>query len=112
VKQHHTYGTSEVWHVHSQCTAKYLGRRIVSIVWADSDITVVALIEVIHVLTTYQVRYDKVWRAKEHALTLLWRDWRDAYAKISRLLNVISHFNPDIRCVIDTCGQWLPNKKG
>jgi hypothetical protein len=45
-----------------------------SIVWADFDITVVALIEVIHVLTTYQVRYDKVWRAKEHALTLLWRD--------------------------------------
>jgi hypothetical protein len=30
-----------------------------SIVWVDSDITVDALIEVIHGLTTYQVRYDK-----------------------------------------------------
>jgi hypothetical protein len=43
-----------------------------SIVWADFDITVAALIEVIHSLTTYRVWYDKAWRAKEHALTLLW----------------------------------------
>jgi hypothetical protein len=51
--------TSYLWyirclHVHSQYTTKYLGRRIVSIIWADSDITVAALIEVIHGLTTYQ----------------------------------------------------------
>jgi hypothetical protein len=74
VKQPHTCGTSEVWHVHSQCTAKYLGWQIVSIVWADSDITASTLIEVIHSLTTYQVRYDKTWRAKEYALALLWGD--------------------------------------
>jgi hypothetical protein len=54
VKQPHTCGTSDAWHVHSQYTTKYLGRRIVSIIWADSDITVAALIEVIHGLTTYQ----------------------------------------------------------
>jgi hypothetical protein len=30
-----------------------------SIVWADSDITIDALIEVIHGLTTYRVQYDK-----------------------------------------------------
>jgi hypothetical protein len=59
VKQPHTCGTSEVRHVHSQCTAKYLGQRIVSIVWADSDITVAALIEAIHCLTTYRVSYGK-----------------------------------------------------
>jgi hypothetical protein len=45
-----------------------------SIVWADSDITIAALIEVIHDVTTYWVRYGKAWRAKEHALTLLWGD--------------------------------------
>jgi hypothetical protein len=60
VKQPHTCDTSEVWHVHPQCTARFLGRRIMSIVWAQSDITVAALIEVIHSLTTYQVCYDKV----------------------------------------------------
>jgi hypothetical protein len=47
-----------------------------SIVWADSDITVATLIEVIYGLTTYSVWYGKVWRAKEHALALLWGDWR------------------------------------
>jgi hypothetical protein len=90
--------------------ARFLGHRIMSIVWADSDIIIVALIEVIHGLTTYWVCYSKVWRAKDHALTLLWGDWREACTKV--LLNTISHFNPGTRCVIDTCGQWLPNEKG
>jgi hypothetical protein len=63
VKQLHTCGTSKVRHVHPQCTTRFLGRRIMSIVWAQSDITVAALIEVIHSLTTYRVRYDKAWRA-------------------------------------------------
>jgi hypothetical protein len=81
------------------------------IVWVDSDITVAALIEVIHGLTTYRVWYNKAWRIKEHTLSLLWRDWRESYIKVPRLLNVISHFNPDTRCIIDSCSQWLPNKK-
>jgi hypothetical protein len=111
VKQPHTCGTSEVWHVHSQCTTRFLGHRIMSIVWVDSDITVTALIEVIHGLTTFRIRYGKAWRANEYALTLLWGDWREAYAKVPRLVNAVSHFNLGTRCVIDTCGRWLPNEK-
>jgi hypothetical protein len=84
----------------------------VSIVWVDSDITVAALIEAIHYLTTYRIRYGKAWRAKEHALALLWGDWREAYTKVPRLLHAIAHFNLGTRCNIDTCGQWLPNKIG
>jgi hypothetical protein len=34
--------------------------------------TVTALIEAINCLTTYQISYGKAWRAKEHALALLW----------------------------------------
>jgi hypothetical protein len=82
-----------------------------SIVWAQSDITVAALIEVIHDLTSYRVRYSKAWRAKEHALALLWGDWRELYTKVLRLLNVISYFNSGTRCIIDSCDQWLPNEK-
>jgi hypothetical protein len=82
----------------------------VSIVWANSDIIVAALIEIIHGLTTYRVHYGKAWRAKEHILAFLWGDWREAYAKVARLLHVISHFNPGTRCIIDICGQWLPNE--
>jgi hypothetical protein len=84
----------------------------VPIVCADSDITVVALIEAINFLTTYQVSYGKAWRTKEHALALFWRDWKEAYAKILRLLYAIAHFNPGTRCDIDTCGQLLPNETG
>jgi hypothetical protein len=74
--------------------------------WVDSDITVAALIEVIHGLTPYRVWYNKAWRVKEYTLALLWGDWRESYAKIPILLNVISHFNPGTRCIIDNCGQW------
>jgi hypothetical protein len=112
VKQPHTCGTSEVWRVHPQCMTRFLGRRIMSIIWAQSDITIAALIEVIHGLTTYQVHYGKAWRAKEHALALLWGDWRELYTKVPRLLNAISYFNPGTRCIIDSCDQWLPNEKG
>jgi hypothetical protein len=112
VKQPHTCDTLEVGYVHSQYTTKYLGQRIVSIVWADSNITVAALIEVIHDLTMYLVRYGKAWRAKEHTLALLWGDWREVYTKVPRLLHGIAHFNPGTSCVIDSCGQWLPNKTG
>jgi hypothetical protein len=83
-----------------------------SIMWAQSDITVAALIEVIHGLTTYRVHYDKAWRAKEHTLALLWGDWRESYTKVPRLLNAISYFNPGTRCIIGSCDQWLPNEKG
>jgi hypothetical protein len=73
VKQSHTCGTSEVWHVHPQCMTRFLERQIMSVVWAQSDITVTSLIEVIHGLTTYRVCYGKAWRAMEHALTLFLR---------------------------------------
>jgi hypothetical protein len=59
VKQPHTCSMSEVRHVHSQCTTKYLRWRIVLIVWADFDITIVALIEAIQCLTIYLVSYGK-----------------------------------------------------
>jgi hypothetical protein len=112
VKQPHTCGTSEVRHLHPQCTTRFLGCRIMSIVCAHSDITVAALIEVIHGLTTYQVCYGKAWRAKDHTLALLWGDWRESYSKVPRLLNAISYFNPSTRCINDSCDQWLPNEKG
>jgi hypothetical protein len=112
VKQAHTCGTSEVRHVHPQCTIRFLRRRIMSIVWAQSDITVVALIKVIHGLTTYRICYRKAWRAKEHALSLLWGDGSESYTKVPRLLNTISYFNPSTKCIINSCGQGLPNEKG
>jgi hypothetical protein len=111
VKQPHTCGMLKVWHVHPQCTVRFLGHQIMSIIWAQSDITVAALIEVIHGLTIYRVHYGKAWRAKEHALALLWWCWRESYTKVPRLLNGISYFNQGTRCIMDSYDQWLPNKK-
>jgi hypothetical protein len=72
--------------------------------WVDSDITIVAFIEAINCLTTYRVSYGKASRAQEHALSLLWGDWKEAYAKVLWLLHAIAQFNPSTRCDIDTCG--------
>jgi hypothetical protein len=73
---------------------------------------VAALIEVIHGLTTYQVRYGKASRAKEHALSLLWGDWKEAYAIVLRILSAIAHYNPRMKIFIDIGGKWLPDEKG
>ena len=74
VKQPHMCGRSDIQQVHPQCTTRFLGRWIVSIVWADSDTMVAALIEFIQGVTMYRVRYGKAWRAKQHAMSLLWGD--------------------------------------
>jgi hypothetical protein len=90
-------------------TTKYLSHQIASIVWTDSDIIVAALIEVIHCLTTYRVCYDKASKANEHTLPLLSGDWKEAYANVSRMLSVISHFHSRMKCVMDIGGKWLPS---
>jgi hypothetical protein len=113
----HGEATSYLWYIRSPaCLPSMHGKvsgesNYVNCV-AQSDITVAALIEVIHGLTTYQVHYDKAWRAKEHTLALLWGDWRESYTKVPRLLNAISHFSLGTRCIIDSCDQWLPNERG
>jgi hypothetical protein len=42
----------------------------------------------------------------------LWGDWKEAYARVPKLLHAITHFNSCIRCDIDTWGQWLPIEIG
>jgi hypothetical protein len=81
-----------------------------SIVWADSNITATALIDVIHGLTIYRVRYGKAWRAKEHTLTLFWGRLERSLHKNTKIVRAIAHFNLGTRCVIDTFCQWLPNE--
>ena len=64
IKQRHTCGTSEVSQEHSQCTTRYIGRRIAAMVHADPDVSVAAIIEAIHGFTNHRVKYGNAWRAK------------------------------------------------
>ena len=45
-------------------------------VHADPDVSVAAIIEAIHGFTNYRVKYGKAWRAKQHAIAMLWGDWK------------------------------------
>jgi len=97
VKQPHTCRTSKAKGEHAQNTARYLGRRLVGIIRADSDTSVSSLIESIYAFTGYRVKYSKAWRAKQHAIELLWGDWKEAYNQVPRILSAMKHFNPGLR---------------
>ena len=64
VRQPHTCRSSKPKGVHAQNTARYLGRRLVGSVRANSDTSVSSLIETIFGFTGYRVKYSKAWRAK------------------------------------------------
>ncbi|KAF8686823.1 hypothetical protein HU200_043323 [Digitaria exilis] len=89
VKQPHTCGSSVVSQDHSQCTARYIATRIASLTYADPDVSVATLIEAIYGFTNYKVKYGKAWRAKQHAIAMLWGDWKAAYARVPRILEAI-----------------------
>uniref|UniRef100_J3MK21 MULE transposase domain-containing protein n=1 Tax=Oryza brachyantha TaxID=4533 RepID=J3MK21_ORYBR len=100
VDQPHTYGTSKPSGEHSQATATYLARRITGVLLIVSDTSVPTLIEVIFVSTQYRVKFGKAWRAKQKAIELIWGDWKEAYGRVPRKLNTISHFNPSTKYFI------------
>jgi hypothetical protein len=83
--------------VHAQNTSRYLDHRVVGVVRADSDTSVSSMIETIWGFTGYRVKYSKAWRAKQHAIELLWGDWKEAYNQVPRILSVMKHFDPSLR---------------
>jgi hypothetical protein len=90
--------------VHAQLTASYIGRCILGVVRENSEVTASNLIEQILMFAGYRVKYSKAWRAKQHAIALLWGDWKESYAKIPRVLRAMNHFNPGVK--------WFPYMTG
>jgi hypothetical protein len=86
--------------VHAQFTETYIERCILGIVCENSDVTANSLIESILLFSGYRVKYSKAWRAKQHAIALLWGDWKESYAQIQRILRAMNHFNPGVK--------WFP----
>ena len=93
MKQPHTCRSSKPKGVHAQNTARYLGRRLVGTVRADSDTSVSSMIETIFGFTGYRVNYSKAWRAKQHAIEWLWGDWKEASNQVPRILSAMKHYN-------------------
>uniref|UniRef100_K3ZCG9 SWIM-type domain-containing protein n=1 Tax=Setaria italica TaxID=4555 RepID=K3ZCG9_SETIT len=94
---------------HVQCTAKYLGRRILGIIRKDSETSVPSLVESIFIFSGYRVKYSKAWRAKQHAVALLWGDLKESYGMVPRVLSAITYYNPGVKWWIDSCGMMLPD---
>ena len=107
VKQPHTCASSKPKQVHAQCTARYLAHRILGIVQKDSDTSVPSLMMSIFALSSYRVKYSKAWRAKQHAIALLWGDWLESYARVPMVLTGMSLFNPGIRWFTYTGNMML-----
>jgi len=104
VVQPHTCRTAVAKQVHSQLTARYLSRRILAIVMKDNDTSIPSLIESIFAFSSYRVKYSKAWRAKQHAIAMLWGDWAESYGHVPRVLQAMAHFNPGVK--------WFPYTTG
>uniref|UniRef100_K3ZC83 SWIM-type domain-containing protein n=1 Tax=Setaria italica TaxID=4555 RepID=K3ZC83_SETIT len=109
VVQPHTCRSSQPKREHVQCTAKYLGRRILGIIRKDSETSVPSLVESIFIFSGYRVKYSKAWRAKQHAVALLWGDWKESYGMVPRVLSAITYYNPGVKWWIDSCGMMVPD---
>uniref|UniRef100_K3ZZ77 SWIM-type domain-containing protein n=1 Tax=Setaria italica TaxID=4555 RepID=K3ZZ77_SETIT len=109
VVQPHTCWSSQPKREHVQCTAKYLGRRILGIIRKDSETSVPSLVESIFIFSGYRVKYSKAWRAKQHAVALLWGDWKESYGMVPRVLSAITYYDPGVKWCIDSCGMILPD---
>jgi hypothetical protein len=68
VRQPHTCSSSKPKQVNAQCTARYLGCRILVIVQKDSKTLAPSLMESIFTFSGYRVKYSKAWRAQQHAM--------------------------------------------
>jgi hypothetical protein len=90
VGEPHACRSSQVKGVHTHLTANYIGRCILSVVRENSDVTANSLIESILLFARYRVKYSKAWWAKQHAISLLWGDWKESYAKIPRVLRAMN----------------------
>jgi hypothetical protein len=104
----HGEATSNLWYVRSPACSPSMYGKVFGV---SNYVNCVGSVRY-HRSCPYWVRYSKAWRAKVHALALLWGDWRESYTKVPRLLNAISYFNPGTRCIIDSYDEWLPNEKG
>uniref|UniRef100_K3ZEF5 SWIM-type domain-containing protein n=1 Tax=Setaria italica TaxID=4555 RepID=K3ZEF5_SETIT len=109
VVQPHTCRSSQPKRVHVQCTAKYLGRRILGIIRKDSETSMPSLVESIFAFSGYRVKYLKAWRAKKHAIALLCGDWKELYGMVPRVLTAIAYYNPGVKWFIDSCGMMHPD---
>ena len=96
MRQPHTYRSSKPKGVHAQNTAHYLSHRLVGMIRADSDTSVLSMIVTIFGFTGYRVKYSKAWWAKQHAIELLWGDWKEAYNQVPRILSAMKQFNPGL----------------
>ena len=57
----------------------------------------------------FRLKFSKTWRAKQHAIALLWGDWLESYARVPRVLMSMSLFNPGIRWFTYTGNMMLPH---
>uniref|UniRef100_K3Z039 SWIM-type domain-containing protein n=1 Tax=Setaria italica TaxID=4555 RepID=K3Z039_SETIT len=91
----------------SECTfsaqQNTLGGRILGIIRKDSEISVPSFVESIFAFSGYRIKYSKAWRAKQHAVALLWGDWKESYAMVPRVLTAMAYYNPEVKWFIDSC---------
>ena len=72
VEQPHRCQDNRTKRYHPQLVARYLAHRILGLIDKDNNVSIPMLQENIKLLTGYEAKYGKVWRAKQIALAIRW----------------------------------------
>lgn len=107
VNQPHTCKSSVPFQQHSQCTARYMGYQVLDTIY-DPDVSIAVLIRSLIGFTKYRSSYGETWRAKQEAMAM-WRDWKNAYGRVPRILKAMNHYNPGVKWFKFTTGMEAEN---
>nr|XP_025616263.1 uncharacterized protein LOC112708292 [Arachis hypogaea] len=80
----HTCLATSILSDHRQLDYHIICARIYSLVRADAMITIKVLQEVTESTYGFRPSYRKVWKAKQKAVSQIYRDWEESYAKLPR----------------------------
>jgi hypothetical protein len=93
VVQPHTCFTNVDDMKHTQLSSRFISQRLLNIIKNRPLMIVAVLIEVVMVTWGYHVKYGRAWRAKQHALKLIYGDWAEAYERLPAMLHAMKANN-------------------
>jgi hypothetical protein len=86
-------------------TSKFIAHRFASSIKILPTYPIKALIEMVHEVFTYTIKYGKAWKAKQAAFEILYGGWEESYNRIGMVLSAIAATNPGMYHVVEPLGS-------
>ena len=90
---------------HPQLTSKFIAQRCAASIKILPTYPIKALIDLVHGLFAYTVKYGKAWKAKQEAFEILYGGWEESYNRLPMLLGAMAAANPGMYHVVEPLGS-------